>query len=364
MLAQSELLVETGNLVYNWHFFSRFQSDCRMVPVLKSDAYGHGLVETAKALEKAGAKFLSVFNLEEAELLRRSGINTELWILEGALPSDIDEAGRLRVSIACWSLEQAKAMAKQAKKNNFRYRVHLKIDTGMSRLGFLPEQTAEILSFLSATAELELTGCFSHLAVSAEPQHPLTLLQLRNFRQVLSLLPASCHERHLCATNGILNRLAPELPFARLGIGLYGYCDVPEFASQLRPAMTFRSKVISVKDLPAGSLVSYGGVYQMPQAGRLALVPVGYADGYPRKLGNQTEVLIRGQRLPVRGRICMGMMMVDAEKIPDLQPGEEVVLLGRQGDECISADELAAKTNSIPHEILCNLGKHGNRTII
>ncbi len=363
MLAQSELLIETSKLVHNWQFFKRFQPGCQMIPVLKSDAYGHGLLDSAKALENAGANLLAVFNLEEAELLRRAGSNSELWVLEGGLPDDIAEAGKLRLTMACWSLEQAKAMAKQAQKNDCRYRIHVKIDTGMSRLGFLPAQIPEFLRFLSTAPELELAGCFSHLAISAEPQHPLTLSQLRNFRQALTMLPASCHERHLCASNGILNRLAPDLPFARLGIGLYGYSELPEFASQLRLAMTFRSKVISIRELPAGSLVSYNGTYQMPQAGRLAVVPVGYADGYPRALSNQAEVLIRGRRLPVRGRVCMGMLMVDAEQMPDLQAGEEVVLLGHQGAECINADELAAKTNTIPHEILCNLGKHPNRII-
>jgi len=233
----------------------------------------------------------------------------------------------------------------------------------MSRLGFLPGQIPEILNFLHSSPELELTGCFSHLAVSAEAQHPLTLQQLQNFHKAVSLLPDSCRERHLCATNGIFNRLAPELPFARLGIGLYGYSEEPEYATELQPAMTFRSRVLSVKELPKGSLVSYSGLYQLPQAGRLAVIPVGYADGYPRMLSNHAEVLIRGRRLPVRGRICMGMLMADAANMPDLQPGEEVVLLGKQGNECITAGELAQKAGTIPHEILCNLGKHPNRKI-
>ena len=363
MFPQSELVIETGKLVHNWKFFRRFQPNSQIVPVLKSDAYGHGLPQAALALEKAGADPLAVFNLGEAEVLRQSGLRASIWVLEGILPCDLAAAAHLQITMACWSFEQAEALAACARREKCHCKIHLKIDTGMSRLGFLPGQIPEILSVLQSVPELELTGCFSHLAVSAEAQHPLTLQQLQNFRQALSLLPDSCSERHLCATNGILNQLAPELPFARLGIGLYGYSDEPGFASQLQPAMTFRSRILSVKELPEGSLVSYSGLYQLPEAGRLAVIPVGYADGYPRLLSNRVEVLIRGKRVPVRGRICMGMLMADAASLPDLQPGEEVVLLGRQGDECISAAELADKAGTIAHEILCNLGKHPNRRI-
>jgi alanine racemase len=363
MLPQSELIIETAKLVQNWKFFRRFQPNCQFVPVLKSDAYGHGLPEAALALEKAGADLLAVFNLAEAEVLRQTGVNAGIWVLEGILPCDLPAAARMQVTGACWSFEQAEAMARYAKREKCSFKIHLKIDTGMSRLGFLPKQIPDILNFLQSAPELELTGCFSHLAISAEAQHPLTLQQLHNFRQAVNLLPDSCSERHLCATNGILNQLAPELPFARLGIGLYGYSEVPGFRSLLQPAMTFRSRLLDVKELPAGSLVSYGGLYQLPQDGRLAVIPVGYADGYPRQLSNKADVLIQGRRLPVRGRVCMGMIMVDIANMPDLQPGEEVVLLGRQGDECITAAELAEKADTIPHEILCNLGKHPNRKI-
>ena len=363
MFPQSELVIETGKLVHNWHFFKRFQPNSQIVPVLKSDAYGHGLVRAALALEKAGANPLAVFNLGEAELLRQAGVSASIWILEGILPCDLPAAAHLQITAACWSFEQAQALAACAKSEKCRCKIHLKIDTGMSRLGFLPGQIPEILNLLQAVPQLELTGCFSHLAVSAEAQHPLTLQQLQNFRQALSLLPDSCSERHLCATNGILNQLAPDLPFARLGIGLYGYSDEQEFDAHLMPAMTFRSRVLSVKELPEGSLVSYSGLYKLPETGRLAVIPVGYADGYPRMLSNKAEVLIRGKRVPVRGRICMGMLIADAGSIPDVQPGEEVVLLGKQGNECITAAELAKMAGTIAHEILCNLGKHPNRKI-
>ena len=161
-----------------------------------------------------------------------------------------------------------------------------------------------------------------------------------------------------------MNRLEPELPFARLGIGLYGYSDIPEFDGILQPAMTFRSIVLCTRELPQGSLVSYNALYKLPEDGKLAVIPVGYADGYPRILSNRTEVLIRGKRVPIRGRICMGMMMPDVSNMTDLRSGEEVVLLGRQGDECITAAELAEKAGTIPHEILCNFGKHPNRRIV
>ena len=204
---------------------------------------------------------------------------------------------------------------------------------------------------------LRLRGCFSHLAASNQPECQLTKQQLHNFRQVLGLLPSSCDELHLCASNGILHGMMPELPYARLGIGLYGYSDLPQYAEKLQGAMCLKSRVLSIKEVPADCLVSYGGTYKTKAKTRLAVVPLGYADGYPRALGNQGELLIRGQRCPIRGRVCMGMLMADLGQ-PRSAVRRRSRPAGQTGDDCVSAAELAAKINSIPHEILCNLGKH------
>ena len=364
MQAQSELIIECDKLGHNWRFFSELRPACRIVPVLKSDAYGHGLLPAARTLRRAGVKHMALFNVEEAQSLRQGGIDCRLWVLEGLLPEDIEAAAALDLTVACASFEQLEAMSRHGQSRSYQWRIHLKIDTGMSRLGFRPEEVPAALALIKQSPALRLRGCFSHLAASNQPECQLTKQQLHNFRQVLGLLPSSCDELHLCASNGILHGMMPELPYARLGIGLYGYSDLPQYAEKLQGAMCLKSRVLSIKEVPADCLVSYGGTYKTKAKTRLAVVPLGYADGYPRALGNQGELLIRGQRCPIRGRVCMGMLMADLGQLPEVQCGEEVVLLGKQGDDCISAAELAAKINSIPHEILCNLGKHPKRSYV
>ncbi|NMA43220.1 MAG: alanine racemase [Oligosphaeraceae bacterium] len=364
MQAQSELLIESDKICQNWRFFARLQPKSHILPVLKSDAYGHGLLQTAKALNRAGVEPLVLFNVEEAQSLRQAGIDCQLWLLEGLLPEDMEQAAALDLTLACIGFEQLQAMAQYGQARQYRWRIHLKVDTGMARLGFKPEELSTALEMIERTPALCLRGCFSHLAASDLPECELTRQQVKKFRQVLELLPSACDELHLCASNGILNGIMPELPYARLGIGLYGYCGVPQYADALQAAMSLKSMVLSMKEVPEDNPVSYGGTYRTTAKTRLAVVPVGYADGYPRALGNLGDVLIRGQRCPIRGRVCMGMLIADVSHLPELQCGEEVILLGRQGNERISAAELASKINSIPHEILCNLGKHPRRRFV
>jgi alanine racemase len=358
-MLQSYVTVNLTALQDNFLTFQARNPGKLIVPVIKSDAYGHGLPETARALVAVGATTVAIFNLHEAEILRKSGYEHEIWSLEGALPAEIGTPASLTTTLALWNWETAQALSDYAVTHGRTFRVHLKLDTGMGRLGFLPEEIPALWPRLEALPGLNFTGCFSHLATADIPGAELTDRQVQAFQQALAVLPPSVFQRHLCATAGLQHHLAPELPCGRLGIGLYGCCpDQTERDDELQPALEFGSQVISVKELPAGRTVSYGATYELPAPARLAVVPVGYADGYPRCLGNRACVLIGGKRCPIRGRICMGMLMADVTECGDVRPGDEVVLIGRQGEAEIRIEELAELAGTITYEIFCNLGKH------
>ncbi len=328
-------------------------------PVIKSNAYGHGAVQVARELTACGCKYLAVFNLNEATELRNAGIQQRIIILGGLLNEEIADGIQLpNVVLAVWNRENIRQLSEQATAAGRTVDVHLKIDTGMSRLGFMPEEIPAALELIRSSAGLRLTGAFTHLASADLPPEYQLNDQLAAFREAVKLLPESCTEVHLSAAPGLMADAGLEFPIARPGVTLYGYgtrCNHPEL--RFKPVMTFKSRVISLKELPAGSRVSYGGTYRIQEQSQLlAVIPVGYSDGYPRALSNQAEVLICGKRAPIRGRICMGMLMVDVSAIPEVAIGSEVVLLGEQGDQCIDAAELAAKIDTIPYELLCSIG--------
>lgn len=360
----NELLIEIDKLIQNWQYFCSLQPSSTVVPVLKSDAYGHGASELALALQGVGANYLAVFSFPEALALRNAGVTVTLWLLQGLLPGELPYAYNLNLVSACGSFEQAEAMVAFAKEKRCRFKIHLKLDTGMSRLGFSTDEISKILHYIQKNPELDLCGCFSHLAISQDAEHPLTIQQVEDFRNVLPMLPETCKEISLSATNAMLNKVATELPFARLGIGLYGYSDTNIVTNSMQAVMTLKSKVVAVKKITKGKTVSYNALYEFDKDGVLAVIPLGYADGYPRILGNKADVLIRGKRLPIRGRVCMNMLMADASELENLQAGEEVVLLGKQKNEKIGADELAEKAGTNTHEILCNIGKIKQRKFV
>lgn len=338
-----------------------------MSPVIKSDAYGHGAVNVARALSEIGVRHFCVFTVEEAQELRAAGITARLFVLEGALPDEVAEAAKLEnVALAVWNLETIQALSSYAVAHHCEFQVHLKLDTGMSRLGFFPAQVPTVLEVLKRTPGVKLCGAFSHLASADDPASPETAEQVAAFRGAVALLPPGCPEVHLCAAPGLMANAAPEFKYARPGVVLYGYgADARHPELKFDPVMSFKSRLISVKLVPRGARISYGGTYLvMPEAQKIGVVPVGYSNGYSRGLAASGRVLVHGQRVPIRGRICMGMFMVDVSAIPGVAAGDEVVLLGQQGEERITADELAKLLHTISYEILCAFGKNAHRVCV
>ncbi|MBO7741408.1 MAG: alanine racemase [Victivallales bacterium] len=335
-------------------------------PVLKSDAYGHGAVESARLFAAEGCTHFCVFSAQEALELREAGITQRLFVMGGISGDGLDcIEGVDNAAWSMWDLDSMRRLSDYGVKHGRIYDCHLKIDTGMSRLGFFPEEVPEALALGTSLPGIRITGAFTHLATAACQSR--TQIQCRRFRNAVADFPAEATELHLSATPGMMACAAPEFPLIRPGVALYGY-GLPRLRPDLSflPVMSFHSRLISVKEIKPGEHVSYGGLYTVEDTPRrIGVVPAGYSDGYPRSLGNnRAEVLVRGQRATIRGRICMGMMMVDVTHIPGVQTGDQVTLLGEQGGKRIDAVELSGKLGTIPYEILCSLGKHKDRRFI
>lgn len=338
--------------------------------VVKADAYGHGMVPVARRLKAEGAEALAVAQVNEGALLRRAGIEGPILVLMGLTPEQapLAVAHDLSPFLSCW--EDFVALSQAAQAGGTRAACHLKIDTGMSRLGVSPGEALELLERVAALPGLKIEGLASHLATSGVPGDPTAREQATVFSSLLAearrrghALPASSLE----ASGGVLARPqnAPEPPgLARLGISLYGGLPAPQSrgGAPLRTAMRFTSRLAAVRLVPAGSGVSYGHLWRAPHDTWLGVVAAGYSDGYPRSASNKAQVLIQGEIAPIRGRVCMNAVMVDLTGFAPLPaPGEEVVLLGRSGAEEITADQLGGWADTISYEITCSLGAANRR---
>ena len=334
-----------------------------LLAVVKADAYGHGAVPVARAALDAGATWLGVALVEEGTALRDVGLDAPVLVLSEPPPeaaSTVVRAGLTPVVYTEQGVEAlAKAVADAARDEPLP--VHLKVDTGMHRVGCTPARARSLVEAVVARPELDLEGICTHCAVADEPDRPETRAQLDEFQRLLDALgDTAARPRLLHAANSAALLAFPDARYdlVRVGIALYGVAPGPGVADRvaLAPALSLRARVTYVKELPAGSRVSYGLRYAMPDAGRVATVPVGYADGVPRNLGLAGgEVLIGGQRHPIAGAVTMDQLMVDVGDAA-VDVGDEVVLLGAQGGEAITAEEWAARLGTIAYEVVTGIG--------
>lgn len=336
-----------------------------ILAVVKADAYGHGAEAVAKELALAGVSLFGVACIEEGIALRESGVALPILVLSGVYPGDLQEVLRNRLTPVLYTWETCRALMEEAQKFPQQVSVHVKVDTGMNRLGFSWRNWGAILEFLRSQENLRVQGLLSHLAV-AESEDPgdraFTEEQIRRFKAcVHQAKTAGMDLRYVHLANSAATVRWEEARFnlVRAGLILYGVDpgSSREKGIGLRPALTWKTAVLSVKQVPAGDSVSYGRLYSLRRDSLIATLPVGYADGYRRCLSNRGEVLIRGQRARVAGVVCMDLILVDVTAIPGVQPGDEVVLLGRQGTEEISAAEMAGWAETIPYEVFCAIGK-------
>ncbi|HEV3474264.1 MAG TPA: alanine racemase [Actinomycetota bacterium] len=331
-----------------------------LMAVVKANAYGHGDVAVATAALDAGASWLGVALIEEGIRLREAGITAPILLLTEFPPGGEKDALAADLTPTVYTAAGLTALSEAASALGRPARVHVKVDTGMHRVGLPPGRAA---AFCTDVLDLgmELDGVWTHFARSEELDEPTTARQLAAFRSVLGELQAAGinpRYRHAANTGAAVAIPESHLDLVRVGIGLFGLAPAAPVADRVKlaPAMSLRSRVGFVQRLDAGEAVSYGHRYRLDRPSTIATVPVGYADGYPRALSDAGRVLIRGRRYPIAGTITMDQLMVDCGE-DRVEPGDEVVLFGRQGDEEISATEVADRTGTIAYEIVCGISE-------
>ena len=322
-----------------------------VMAVVKADAYGHGIIEVARNALAAGADWLAVARTDEGALLRRAGVKAPVLVLGVSTEVEIADGVVHDLTLTIASAAKVRTLQKAAEASGHKGLMHLKLDTGMGRIGARTrEEVQQVLSALAQCPDVRLTGAFTHFADADGEDDAYTRMQLERFSDLLSLLPDGII-RH-CANSAAIHRY-PEaaMDMVRAGISMYG-CPPVETDMPLRPVMDWRTTVTFVKNVQPGEKISYGCTFTADRPMRLATVACGYGDGYHRAATGRAQVIIRGKRVPVVGRICMDQMMADVTGVEGVEPGDEVILLGGEGDARISADELGAWSGTIGYEVL------------
>ncbi|MEM6793679.1 MAG: alanine racemase [Acidobacteriota bacterium] len=367
----------------------RIGSSVELGAVVKANAYGHGLEQASRLALESGADSLCVHALDEALALRRAGHRCDVLIMGHVPLARLSEAVRENFRLVLFSIETAERLAHLAQDTGLRPRVHVKIETGTHRQGLEGEELSRLLDVLAAHPSLEVEGAYTHFAdIEDTTDHAYARRQLRLFEEALETLRARGFEpscRHAACSAASL--LFPETHFdmVRVGISQYGFWSSKETrltyqhehaggvsgaghldaaAAGPRPSLSFKARISQVKNIPAGASVGYGRTWQATRPTRLAVLPIGYADGYDRLLSNRAHVLVGGRRAPVRGRVCMNLTLIDVTDVPEARLEDEVVLIGRQGDREVRAEELAELAGTIPYEVVARLAPHLPRLIV
>lgn len=323
----------------------------RLMAVVKADGYGHGMERVAKNALAAGADALAVALADEGAALRRAGVTVPILTLGAASPAELAVGAREGLTMTVFTPAMVREAQRAAEAAGKDIDVHLKLDTGMCRIGARSaEEVRGVLAALTDCPRVRLTGAFTHFADADGDDLAFTRAQLERFRALTALLPAGI-VRH-CANSAAIHRL-PEaaMDMARAGISMYGYPPVPTDLP-LKPCMRWTTEITCVKDIEPGDTVSYGRTFTAERPMRVATIACGYGDGYHRAASGRAQVLMHGRRVPVIGRICMDQMMADVSDVPDAAPGDEVVLMGRDGGAEITAEDIAAWAGTISYEVL------------
>ena len=341
----------------------------KLLAVVKADAYGHGLIQTARTAVAAGVDQFGVANLDEGCALRQAGVQTPVLVMGASLAEQVSELIRFRLTPMVCSIDLAQALSAQARSSGLSYPVHIKIDVGMGRLGIPVEEAIPFLRKVNECTGLFVEGLFTHFPCADEADKHVTRYQTSVFNALLNEmdhLKIRPPVAHAANSGAILDHPDSHFDMVRPGLILYGYYP-SEAASRtipLRPSLTWKTRVVFLKTVPAGTGLSYGLTYVTPCETVVATLPVGYEDGYVRALSNRGNVLIAGKRAPVIGRVCMDQILVDVTAIPGVTVGDEVVLIGRQSDAEISVETFARKLGTVPNEIVCQIDKRVPRVYL
>jgi alanine racemase len=356
--------------------------NCPVIAVVKADAYGHGAVEVSKRLLKEGISYLAVAYINEAVELRDAGITIPIIVL-----FDTEDAKSIfdynLIPVIC-DMDNAIYLSKEAKKRKIPLKVHVKVDTGMGRMGLHGGHIITDLMKISGMQGLEITGLLSHFSEADLADRKYAKIQLERFNEIRETVSEKLNRRifsHIANSAAILSFQEAHLDAVRPGLMLYGYSpfnqkkDPPPAVSKagktgayadlkLSPAMSIKTRILCIRNVPSGTPISYGRAFITNRPSRVGVIPLGYADGYNRMFSNNADMLVNGKRVPVIGRVCMDLTMTDLTDVKGAKEGDEVVIIGRQGNESITAEELAFRTNTIPYEILTTLGSRSKRRYV
>ncbi len=358
--------IDLGALRANYRALKALAPRSRLMAVVKAQAYGHGAVEVARALVGEGCGLFAVATLGEARELRQAGIKERVFLLGGFFAEQADAVVELDLTPVIFDLALIAPLEAAARRfGKSTLAVHLKLDTGATRLGILPEELEDAIGLLRRAPHLELEGLATLLANAADPASPVTDRQLAAFGATLGRLRQSGFKPigHVANSAALALRADSHFDIVRPGLSLYGLPPVREVAEKvvLRPVMTFKARLLQVKRVPAGTGVSYGQTFVTSRPSRIGVVGAGYADGYRRGLQAGAHVLVRARRAPVVGAVCMDLTMVDLTEVDGAGAGDEVVLWGTQGDQTISVNEVARIAQTISYEMLCTVGRRVER---
>ncbi|OPJ65101.1 alanine racemase [Clostridium oryzae] len=355
--------VDLNAAAHNMREIRRASKSKELVAVVKANAYGHGAVQMASVFLKNGATRLAVAIISEAIELRQANITAPIMIL-GYTPLEYaEELARYEIGTAVYSYDYALELSKRAKNYGMNIKIHIALDTGMGRIGFLmDEKSVEDVYKISKLPNLVIESIFSHFSTSDEKDKTYSMEQFKrfnNFCDKLNKLGVDYGVRNIANSGAIIDMPDTHLDMCRAGIILYGYLpsnEVKQHELDIKPVMSVKAKIVNIKRVPAGESISYGRQYRTERESIIATLPIGYADGFTRLLFNKAKVIVKGRLAPVVGRICMDMCMIDVTDIPEVAAGDEVVIMGSQGENSITADTYADLLGTINYEVLCGVG--------
>ena len=336
----------------------------KILAVVKANAYGHGAIGIARELEALGVDFLGVAFIEEGIKLRKAGIQKPILILGGGSPFHVKKIFTFRLTPVVFDLALARALDAEGKRQNLVLPVHIKIDTGMNRLGVPFDQTEKFFTSLQSVNFLKVEGVLSHFSsahLRDKESRNYTANQTKKFKKSLSLIRGLNFDPpliHMANSSAIIEELIPDFTMVRAGLMLYGAYpsdDLKDTHLSLKPVMSLKTHVIQIKTVPPETPISYSRTFYTKKESLIATIAIGYGDGYHYRLSNRGKVLIQGKKVPLVGSVCMDLIMADVTELPGVKPEEEVVLFGRQGEVTISVEEVAQWAYTIPYEILCGI---------
>ncbi|MGC1455866.1 MAG: alanine racemase [Nitrospirota bacterium] len=353
-------VIDLDALEHNFREVVRCAEGQQVLAVVKARAYGHGAVEVSRRLQKLGADMFGVALVEEGRELRDAGILAPILVMGATFPEQAEAIVSLKLTPAIFSLSVAQALSEAAYKRRTTIDVHVKIDTGMGRIGIAPEDAPGFIAGLRKLGSLTVQGLMTHFADADLRDKQFASRQMDRFEALLNALEEkkiNVPVRHAANSAAVLDFHRAFFTMVRPGLMLYGYNPLEEGAigADLRRVLSLVTRIAFLKKVPAGVPVSYGRTFTTKRESIIATLPIGYADGYSRGLSNKGAALVRGIRVPVVGRVCMDMCMIDVTDVPGASEGDEVVLIGSQGNERITADDIAAMTGTIAYEVLCGI---------